>query len=54
MAIYEKAWYENYAQYLANLKFNAWMGESKARKDEELKKDASALQAKVDEIWKKY
>ncbi len=30
------------------------MDESKARKDEELKKDAVALQAKIDEIWKKY
>lgn len=52
--IYEKAWYSDYVKHIANLKFLAWADEGKARKDEKLKKDAAALQTKIDEIWWDY
>lgn len=52
--IYKKAWYSDYVKYIANLKFLAWVDEGKARKDEKLKKDAAALQTKIDEIWWDY
>jgi hypothetical protein len=40
---YEELFYKTDAEKLANMKYQAWCDENVARKDEELKKDATEL-----------
>lgn len=54
MKFYEELFYKTDAEKLANMKYQAWCDENTARKDEELKKDATKLQNNIHYIWLNY